>query len=193
MTIRGRQCRNANYQEEHVFKDAMARLIVERGITQVISIHGMKAGKFNDFADERAYDVLLGIGPNPHPASIRAAEHIEETAARFDVRIATNEWFVKVADDDPLTVEVNPDGTIVFNGFHARPAKRSWGAAERVPVDAGVGRISRESIATYRPVVPALLPSDGSPSRPSPTCVASPPAVSACTASGTRPSRSSLS
>jgi hypothetical protein len=63
MTIRGRQCRNANYQEEHVFKDAMARLIVERGITQVISIHGMKAGKFNDFADERAYDVLLGIGP----------------------------------------------------------------------------------------------------------------------------------
>ena len=55
------------------------------------------------YADERAYDVLLGIGPSPHPASIRAAEHIEETAARFDVRIATNEWFVKVANDDSLT------------------------------------------------------------------------------------------
>ena len=73
------------------------------------------------------------------------------------------------------------------------PRETFLGAAERVPVDAGVGRISRESIATYRPVVPALLPSDGSPSRPSPTCVASPPAVSACTASVTRPSRSSLS
>jgi len=73
------------------------------------------------YADERAYDVLLGIGPNRHQASIRAAEHIEETAARFDVRIATNEWFVKVANDDSLTVEVNPDGTIVFNGFTRAP------------------------------------------------------------------------
>lgn len=121
MTMRGRQDGDANYQEEHVFKDAMARLIVEREITQVISIHGMKAGKFNDFIDERAYDVLLGIGPNPDPASITAAEHIEEIAERFDLRIATNEWFVKVADDDPLTVELNPDGTVVFDGFHAPP------------------------------------------------------------------------
>ena len=156
MTMRGCQCGDANYQEEHVFKDVMARLIVERGITQVISIHGMKAGKFNDFADERAYDVLLGVGPSPHPASIRAAERIERIAARFDLRVATNEWFVKVADDDPLAVEVNPDGTIVFGGFHA-PFYTTRACAQRVAEENGLelGAVQVELSDLFR-----LLPSD---------------------------------
>jgi hypothetical protein len=156
MTMRGRQYGDANYEEEHVFKDAMARLIVERGITQVISVHGMKAGKFNDFTDERAYDVLLGIGPNPHPASIRAAMRIEDIAGRFDLRIATNEWFVKVADDDPLTLEVKPDGTVVFNGFHA-PSYTTRACAQRVAEENGLelAAVQVELSDLFR-----LLPSD---------------------------------
>ena len=137
MTMRGRQYGDANFQEEHVFKDVMADLIVGRGITQVVSLHGMKAGKFSDFVDERAYDVLLGIGPHPHPASIEAAERIEAIARRFDLRVATNEWFVKVADDDPLTLEVKPDGTIAFNSFHAPYyTTRAW--AQRVAEENGI-------------------------------------------------------
>ena len=137
MTMRGRQYGDANFQEEHVFKDVMAELIVERGITKVISIHGMKAGKFKDFGDERAYDVLLGTGPHPPPQSVRAAARIEAIAARFDLRIATNGWFVKVADDDPLTLEVNPDGTIAFNGFHA-PDYTTRACAQRLAEENGM-------------------------------------------------------
>jgi hypothetical protein len=156
MTMRGRQYGDANFQEEHVFKDAMARLIVERQITRVISLHGMKAGKFNGFTDARAYDVLLGIGPDPQPASIREAERIEQIAARFDLRVATNEWFVKVADDDPLTVEVNPDGTIVFDGFHA-PSYTTRACAQRVAEENGLelAAVQIELSDLFR-----LLPSD---------------------------------
>jgi hypothetical protein len=156
MTIRGRQCGDANYQDEHVFKDAMTRLIVQRGITQVISLHGMRAGKFNDFADERAYDVLLGIGPNPHAASIKSAARIEEVAERFALRIATNEWFVKVADDDPLTVEINRDGTVVFDGFHA-PSYTTRAYAQHVAEENGLelAAVQVELSDFFR-----LLPSD---------------------------------
>lgn len=156
MTMRGRQHGDANFQEQHVFKDAMAELIVARGITQVISIHGMKTGKFNNFVDERAYDVLLGIGPHAQPQSVRAAARIEAIAARFDLRIATNEWFVKVADDDPLTLEVNPDGTIAFNGFHA-PDYTTRACAQRVAEENGIelAAVQVELSDLFR-----LLPSD---------------------------------
>jgi hypothetical protein len=53
-TMRGRQWR-CQFQEEHVFKEVMAELIVERVIRQAISIHSMRAGKFNDYVDDRAY------------------------------------------------------------------------------------------------------------------------------------------
>jgi hypothetical protein len=68
---------------------------------------------------------LLGIGPHPQPESVRAAERIEAIAARFDLGIATNEWFVDVADDDPLSLEVNPDGTIAFDSLHAPTTRRA--------------------------------------------------------------------
>ena len=115
----GKQTGDANYQEQHVFKDRLEQVIALAGIKKVVSLHGMAAGKFSDVADERAFDVLLGIGDRPDDPSIDLAERIQKQAQDLGLRVATNEWFVKVADDDPLIIERNPDGTVAFDTFSA--------------------------------------------------------------------------
>jgi hypothetical protein len=119
ITMRGLQTGDANYQVRHPLKNVIRQLIVQHEIKTFVSLHGMKAGKFSQFADERAYDVLLGVGAAPNRASGHLARRLDETAASLDLRCAINEWFVEVVEDEPLVTKVDEQGRVTFNGFHA--------------------------------------------------------------------------
>jgi hypothetical protein len=131
MVMRGRQTGDANLDSDHVFKDKMAEVITANGITTVISLHGMGSGKFGGFDDPRAYDILLGLGNRPSRESESLSRLVQDEAARMDLRCAANEWFVKVAEDEPLTPQRNADGTIAFHRFIA-PGHTTRATAQRV-------------------------------------------------------------
>lgn len=119
MAMRGRQTSDANHAENHPLKNAISFNIASRGIKTFLSIHGMSSGKFTDFIDERAYDVLIGIGSNPSEQSVLQAEHIRDIAGSLGLRAAINEWFVSVAEDEPLTVERDEHGRVVYKSYSA--------------------------------------------------------------------------
>jgi arginine/lysine/ornithine decarboxylase len=64
---------------------------------------------------------------------------------------------LRVATD---TTPIVPPAASLANEVAIPPREAFLGEAERVPVDAAVGRISCESIASYPPGVPALLPGE---------------------------------
>jgi lysine decarboxylase len=112
-----------------------------------------------EIADElrRSYDVhvelpmqativfVVGLG-EPVAALRRLAGDVEEVVRRMSEPGAT----------DPIV----PPATALRNEMSTSPRDAFLGAGEQVAVDAAVGRISRESIASYPPGVPALLPGE---------------------------------
>jgi arginine decarboxylase len=105
----------------------------------------------------RAYDVnvelatqvtvvfLVGLGQSPETLA-RLAGDVEEVVKRLAVPGST-------------AAIVRPPATLT-NEMAVSPREAFLGAAEVVPVDAAVGRVSCESIAGYPPGIPALLPGE---------------------------------
>ena len=67
---------------------------------------------------------------------------------------------VKRIAEPGATAPIVPPRTTLRNEVALPPREAFLGAAEQVPVEAAVGRISCESIASYPPGVPALLPGE---------------------------------
>jgi arginine/lysine/ornithine decarboxylase len=91
--------------------------------------------------------VVFIVGPGESAANLRRlAGDVDEVVKRL--RVATD------------TTPIVPPAASLANEVAIPPREAFLGEAERVPVDAAVGRISCESIASYPPGVPALLPGE---------------------------------
>src|SRR5919201_4135441 len=91
--------------------------------------------------------VVFVVGPGESVANLRRlAGDVEEVVERLRTPRAT--------------APIVPPATSLTNTVAVSPRDAFLGEAERVAVDAAVGRISCESIASYPPGVPALLPGE---------------------------------
>jgi arginine decarboxylase len=88
---------------------------------------------------------VVGFGGAPAPLR-RLAGDIEEVVKRIGAPRAT--------------APIVPPATALGTGAAVPPREAFLGEAEQLAVDAAVGRISCESIASYPPGVPALLPGE---------------------------------
>jgi arginine/lysine/ornithine decarboxylase len=91
--------------------------------------------------------VVFIVGLGESPATLRRlAGDVDEIVKRLSRPVAT--------------APIVPPATSLRHEVALPPREAFLGEAEQVPVEEAVGRISCESIASYPPGVPALLPGE---------------------------------
>jgi arginine decarboxylase len=105
----------------------------------------------------RSYDVHVEL---PLQATIVLVVGLGESAATLRRMAGDVDEVVERLRTPQATAPIVPPATSLTNTVAVSPRDAFLGAAERVAVDAAVGRISCESIASYPPGVPALLPGE---------------------------------
>jgi arginine/lysine/ornithine decarboxylase len=105
----------------------------------------------------RSYDVHVEL---PMQATIVFVVGLGESAAALRRLAGDVEEVVKRLREPGATAPIMPPAAALRNEMAVSPREAFLGDAEQVPVDAAVGRISCESIASYPPGVPALLPGE---------------------------------
>src|SRR3954469_17744410 len=105
----------------------------------------------------RSYDVHVEL---PMQATIVLVVGLCDTAAALRRLAGDIEEVVKRLSEPGATAPIMPPAAALSNEVALPPRSAFLGAAEQVPVDAAVGRISCESIASYPPGVPTLLPGE---------------------------------
>jgi arginine decarboxylase len=105
----------------------------------------------------RSYDVHVEL---PLQATIVFVVGLGESAATLRRMAGDVEEVVERLRTPRATAPIVPPATSLTNTVAVSPRDAFLGEAERVAVDAAVGRISCESIASYPPGVPALLPGE---------------------------------
>lgn len=118
LTMLGRQEHDANNDAHHPFKDELGRQIARTSNTSLrgtISLHGMTALKVDWPEASRSYDVAVGIGDNPSPATQRAANLLVNIAEELGLRAGINVPFIVFTNDGPA-VDANGDHqSVSFN------------------------------------------------------------------------------
>jgi arginine decarboxylase len=112
-----------------------------------------------EIADElrRTYDTHVEL---PTQAAIVFIVGLGETVAALRRLAGDIEEVVKRIARPGATVAIVGPATMVHSEMAVAPRDAFLGAAERVTVSDAVGRISCESIASYPPGIPALLPGE---------------------------------
>jgi arginine decarboxylase len=105
----------------------------------------------------RSYDVHVEL---PMQATVVFVVGLGESAAALRRMAGDVDEVVKRISEPGATAPIVPPATARANVVALSPRDAFLGEAERVAVDAAVGRISCESIASYPPGVPALLPGE---------------------------------
>jgi arginine decarboxylase len=105
----------------------------------------------------RSYDVHVEL---PMQATIVFVVGLGESAAALRRLAGDVEEVVKRLREPGATAPIMPPAAALRNEMAVSPREAFLGDAEQVVVDAAVGRISCESIASYPPGVPALLPGE---------------------------------
>ena len=105
----------------------------------------------------RSYDVHVEL---PMQATIVFIAGLGETPTGLRRLAGDVDEVVKRLARPGDTVPIVPPRTTLRNEVALPPREAFLGAAKQVPVEAAVGRISCESIASYPPGVPALLPGE---------------------------------
>jgi arginine decarboxylase len=105
----------------------------------------------------RSYDVHVEL---PMQATIVFVVGLGESAATLRRMAGDVEEVVERLSEPGATAPIVPPATSLTNDVAVSPRDAFLGEAERVAVDDAVGRISCESIASYPPGVPALLPGE---------------------------------
>jgi arginine/lysine/ornithine decarboxylase len=105
----------------------------------------------------RSYDVHLEL---PMQATVVFIVGLGESAATLRRLAGDVDEVVKRLSEPGATAPIVPPATSLRNEVALPPREAFLGEAEQVAVDAAVGRISCESIASYPPGVPALLPGE---------------------------------
>jgi arginine/lysine/ornithine decarboxylase len=112
-----------------------------------------------DIADElrRSYDVHVEL---PMQATVVFVVGLGESTAALRRLAGDIDEVVKRLSEAGATAPIVPPAASLKNEVALPPREAFLGDAEQVPVDDAVGRISCESIASYPPGVPALLPGE---------------------------------
>src|SRR3954462_12723138 len=105
----------------------------------------------------RSYDVHVEL---PMQATIVFIVGLGESAAALRRLAGDVDEVVKRLSEPGATAPVGPPGAALRNEVAMPPREAFLGDAEQVAVDDAIGRISCESIASYPPGVPALLPGE---------------------------------
>jgi arginine decarboxylase len=105
----------------------------------------------------RSYDVHVEL---PQQATIVFVVGLSDTAAALRRLAGDVDEVVKRLSEPGATAPIVPPTTSLENEVALPPREAFLGEAEQVAVDDAVGRISCESIASYPPGVPALLPGE---------------------------------
>src|SRR5829696_3364413 len=105
----------------------------------------------------RSYDVHLEL---PMQATIVFIVGLGESPATLRRLAGDIDEVVKRLAEPGATAPIMPPQTSLRNEVALPPREAFLGTAEQVAVDDAVGRISCESIASYPPGVPALLPGE---------------------------------
>src|SRR5215216_4929456 len=105
----------------------------------------------------RSYDVHLEL---PMQATVVFIVGLGESAATLRRLAGDVDEVVKRLSEPGATAPIVPPATSLRKEVAVPPREGFLGDAEQVPVDDAVGRISCESIASYPPGVPALLPGE---------------------------------
>jgi arginine decarboxylase len=105
----------------------------------------------------RSYDVHVEL---PMQATVVFVVGLGESAVTLRRLAGDVEETVKRLAEPGATAPIIPPTTSLRNEVALPPREAFLGAAEQVAVDDAVGRISCESIASYPPGVPALLPGE---------------------------------
>jgi arginine decarboxylase len=105
----------------------------------------------------RSYDVHLEL---PMQATVVFIVGLGESVAALRRLAGDVEETVKRLAEPGATAPIIPPAASLSNEVAVPPREAFLGEAEQVEVDAAVGRISCESIASYPPGVPALLPGE---------------------------------
>jgi arginine decarboxylase len=105
----------------------------------------------------RSYDVHVEL---PMQATVVFVVGLGESAATLRRMAGDVEEVVKRLREPWATAPIVPPATALATETALPPREAFLGDAEKVVVDAAVGRISCESIASYPPGVPALLPGE---------------------------------
>jgi arginine decarboxylase len=112
-----------------------------------------------EIADElrRSYDVHVEL---PMQATVVFVVGLGEPAAALRRLAGDVDEVVKRLAEPGATAPIVPPAASLENEVALPPREAFLGDAEKVAVDDAVGRISCESIASYPPGVPALLPGE---------------------------------
>ena len=112
-----------------------------------------------EIADElrRSYDVHVEL---PMQATIVFIVGLGESASALRRLAGDVDEVVKRLSEPGATAPIVPPATSLRNEVALPPREAFLGEAEQVAVDDAIGRISCESIASYPPGVPALLPGE---------------------------------
>jgi arginine decarboxylase len=105
----------------------------------------------------RSYDVHVEL---PMQATIVFIVGLGESAAALRRLAGDVDEVVKRLSEPGATAPIVPPAAALRNEVAMPPREAFLGDAEQVAVDDAVGRISCESIASYPPGVPALLPGE---------------------------------
>jgi arginine decarboxylase len=105
----------------------------------------------------RSYDVHVEL---PMQATVVFVVGLGETAGALRRMAGDVDEVVKRMGQPGATAAIVPPATSLRNEAALPPREAFLGEAEQVAVDDAVGRISCESIASYPPGVPALLPGE---------------------------------
>jgi len=104
-----------------------------------------------------SYDVHVEL---PMQATIVFVVGLGESVASLRRLAGDVEEIVRRLAEPGATAPIVPPRTTLRNEMALSPREAFLGAAEQLPVDEAIGRISCESIASYPPGVPALLPGE---------------------------------
>jgi arginine/lysine/ornithine decarboxylase len=105
----------------------------------------------------RSYDVHVEL---PMQATIVFVVGLGESAVALRRLAGDVDEVVKRLSEPGATAPIVPPATSLRNEVALPPREAFLGEAEQVAVDDAIGRISCESIASYPPGVPALLPGE---------------------------------
>jgi arginine/lysine/ornithine decarboxylase len=105
----------------------------------------------------RTYDVHVEL---PMQATVVFVVGLGESVGALRRLAGDVEETVKRLAEPGATAPIVPPAASLRNEVALPPREAFLGAAEQVPVEEAVGRISCESIASYPPGVPALLPGE---------------------------------
>jgi arginine/lysine/ornithine decarboxylase len=105
----------------------------------------------------QSYDVHVEL---PMQATVVLVVGLAESAAALRRLAGDVDEVVKRLSGPGATAPIVPPAAALSDAMAVSPRDAFLGETERVAVDAAIGRISSESIASYPPGVPALLPGE---------------------------------